>query len=359
MRVLQIINSLDTGGAEQLIVDSVPIYQEKGLEMDVLILKNNKTVFKRELEQRSSGKIIWLTSSSIYNPLLILKIIPYFRKYDIIHAHLFPTLYWVVLAKWFSFSKSKIFYTEHNTENRRRSHFLLKIIDRFIYSKLTFIGCISQGTYDNLNSHLKKSDRLKVINNGINLKRFKGLNENQKRSFFSKDDTVLIQVSSFKIQKDQKTLIETLKYLPDNIKLLLVGDGILRSEREKQVEELNLGSRIKFLGIRNDVPLLLSSSDIVVLSSFYEGFGLAIVEGMAANKPVVASDVSGLREIVRNYGLLFEQGNAKDLAKQIMFLYENKELYKRIQKACLDRAKDFQIEKMVDDYINEYQKEII
>lgn len=82
-------------------------------------------------------------TGSVYNPLLVFKIIPYLKKYDLIHAHLFPVLYWVVLAKWISFSKKKIVYTEHNTNNKRREIKLFQKIDRIIYSGLHQIITIS------------------------------------------------------------------------------------------------------------------------------------------------------------------------------------------------------------------------
>lgn len=358
MRILQVINSLSTGGAEKLIVDSVPIYQKEGLETDLLLLADKKTSFRRIIERQSQNKIFALTTGSIYNPFLIFKIIPFLKRYDIVHIHLFPALYWVVLAKWLSCSKVKLVYTEHSTNNRRRTHVVLKYIDRFIYNKLMFIGCISQATYTNLKKHIGREGKLQVLHNGIVLKAFSNLKGVEKYLFFSEKDTVLIQVSSFRKQKDQKTLIESLKYLPEEVKLLLVGDGIFRKEREKQVEDLNLGERVKFLGIRNDVPQLFFSSDIVILSSFYEGFGLSIVEGMASNKPVVASNVTGLRDIVKGYGLLFEQGNAKELAGQVKMLYEDKAFYKKIQKSCLYRAKNFDIQTMVEAYISAYKKVI-
>ncbi len=76
--------------------------------------------------------------------------------------------------------------------------------------------------------------------------------------------------------------------LPDNYSLCLIGDGVRRPVCEELVKKLNLERRVIFLGLRNDVPRLLKTSDVVVTSSYWEGFGLATVEGMAAGKPVDA-----------------------------------------------------------------------
>lgn len=357
IKVLHIINSLNIGGAEKLIVDGVSHYQNKIKVVDTLILKETKSSFEQQLEQNSRGEIFYLTTKSLYNPFLILKIIPYLKKYDLVHAHLFPTLYWVVIAKLFSFSKVKLIYTEHSTHNRRRDHFILKRLDRFIYSKIDFIGCISKGTYDELVNHIGDRGQKGIVYNGINLKSYSNLRKSEKYLFFKgSKNKIIIQVSSFRPQKDQKTLINAMSVLPEDYKLILVGDGQLKSECIRQVSDLGLEDRILFLGLRSDIPELLFNSDIVVLSSHYEGFGLAVVEGMAANKPVIATNIDGVKEIVENYGLLFEKQNSSELAENILSLGENKEYYDKISQQCYQRSNDFSINSMVDFYCAEYQK---
>ncbi|REC49606.1 glycosyltransferase [Chryseobacterium pennipullorum] len=357
MKVLHVITSLKTGGAERLVTDSIPLYQAKGIDTDVVILQDEKTSFRNELEKKTSGKLVFLTKGSVYNPLLIFRLIPLLKQYDVVHAHLFPVLYWVVLAKWLGRSDTPIIYTEHSTNNGRRNNPFLKYIERFIYSKLSAIGCISKGTKDELLNHLNKDLNVRKINNGIDLLRFKNVSAMDREQYidFEKDAKILIQVSSFREQKDQKTLITALINLPYPIKLLLVGDGPLKNELIDYTQKLKLENRVIFLGNREDIPELLKISDIVILSSKVEGFGLAIVEGMAAGKPVIASNIIGVSEIVDNYGLLFEQGNVKDLSDKIMLLYNSDTYYNEIKDRCIIRASDFSIEKMVDSYIEIYR----
>lgn len=354
MKILQVITSLHTGGAEKLIVDSVPIYQKKGINTDVLVLKDEQTQFWKQLQKNSKGKITGLTKGSVYNPLLIFKIIPLLKKYDIIHLHLFPVLYWVVLAKWISISKTKLIYTEHNTHNKRRKKFIFQTIDRYIYKGLDQIITISPEVENKLKEHLKGKEKdIELIHNGVDIQKFATAKAYDKADFFDKDCFILIQVSSFREQKDQPTLIKSLNFLPNNIKLLLVGDGPLKAENEKLVQELNLTNRVKFLGLRNDIPSLLHTADISILSSYYEGLSLACIEGMASG-PFIASDVPGLREIVKGYGLLFEQGNEKALADTILSLEKNPGMKENVVKACQKRAEEFDIQKMVDAYIGLY-----
>ncbi|HTO14248.1 MAG TPA: glycosyltransferase [Edaphocola sp.] len=359
MKVLQIINSLYTGGAEKLLIDIVPLFQEKGIDCDVLSLKNEKTPFWEILKLKSKGEIIGLTKGSVYNPLLIFKIIPFLKKYDIIHVHLFPAFYWVVLAKWISFSKTKIIYTEHSTTNRRVNNFLLRNIDKVIYKDLNKIITISDKVDENIKKYLNKLPKknFKLILNGVNVSNFLKAKPYPKSDFFSKDDFILIQVAGFRIEKDHTTLIRSLIHLPSNIKLLLVGEGSLKIENEDLVRTLGLEDRVKFLGIRMDIPQLLKTADIIILSTHYEGLSLSCIEGMAV-KPFIGSNVPGLKEIVKDYGLLFEHENDKELASLILKLANDPVYYKQIAQRCVERAKEFDIEKMINSHESVY-KEVI
>lgn len=356
MKVLQIITSLSTGGAEKLIADSVPLYQNKRIKMDILSLNNSKTPFWKNLELNNNGIIEGLTSKSVYNPFLVFKIIPYLKKYDLVHLHLFPTLYWVVIAKWISFSNVKLVYTEHSTNNRRRDKIIFKVLDRFIYKKLDEIVCITEGVKDNLQKHLNIKKDISVINNGIDIKKFNNADKNDSFDFFIKEDFKLIQVSSFRKQKDQATVIRSLTLLPEKVKLLLVGDGILLENSRRLVIELSLQDRVIFLGNRYDIPALINYCDVAILSSENEGFGLAIVEGMASYKPVIATNIDGVKEIVDGYGLLFEKGNEQELAVHVNRLMEDKEFYRNTAEQCFVRANEFDINRMIDRYIVLYNK---
>lgn len=357
MKVLQVINSLSIGGAEKLVANSLPLLQKNQLSIDLLTLSNKRTDLYKVLKKKFEGNIVGLTSSSIYNPLLIFKIIPYLRKYDLVQVHLFPALYWVVLAKTFSFSKIKVVYTEHSTYNRRRSNFFFKILDKLIYNRVDVVVAISDLVKENLLNHVEsKMFEVETINNGIDIEAIFKSKPYSKSDFFEINDFLLIQVSSFRYPKDQNTLIRSLKYLPENVKLLLVGQGNLMKESISLVKHLQLTSRVVFLGNRNDVPRLLHTADIVVLSSVYEGLSLSSIEAMAAAKPFIATDAPGLTEVVSGYGVLFEIGNEKELAQKIQLLYYNKEEYLKVAKKCYCRSKDFDIQIMIKKYLNLYNR---
>jgi glycosyltransferase involved in cell wall biosynthesis len=144
--------------------------------------------------------------------------------------------------------------------------------------------------------------------------------------------------------------------LPEGYELWLVGDGELRLFVENEIKRMGLQKRVHLLGNRIDVPEIIKSSDVVVLSSHWEGFGLAAVEGMAAGKPVIVSDVDGLKQVVEGFGILFPQGDFETLAKEIRHLAEDKDYAANIAKLCQQRAADFDISVMTNNYNKLYQK---
>ncbi len=355
MKILQIITNLGTGGAEKLLIDSLPLYRKKGINMDLLLLNGKHYPFYDEL-LKSGIEVFSLGYGSVYNPINIFKITSFLKKYDVIHVHLFPTLYWVAIAKIISLSKTKLIFTEHNTLNNRMGKFIWRLFDRLIYSRYSKIISITGEVQTAIKNHLKTKDEslFCVIENGVNLshyvnsviKKFTNIDEGEK---------IIIQVSSFREQKDQRTLIKALKFLPENIVLDLVGEGVMKSDCEKLVSDLKLTKRVNFLGVRTNIPELLQMSDIAVLSSHYEGFGLSAVEGMASGKPFIASDVPGLNTVVEGAGILFFPGDEEALANKIKNLLSDKEYYYETAKACRERANKYDINIMVDKYINLYK----
>jgi len=146
MKVLQVINSLNSGGAEKLVSDLCIAYIQKGIDVELCLLSGKKTVFMdRVLDSSPNLKIHALGGAkAIYSPGHILKIRRLLNSYDIVHVHLFPAFYWVGFASLIPRIKAKLFYTEHNTTNRRRNHPILKRVDKIIYQRYTKVISISE-----------------------------------------------------------------------------------------------------------------------------------------------------------------------------------------------------------------------
>ena len=367
MRVLQIINSLGTGGAEKLLLETIPLYRKKGIEMDILLLWNNDCMFTRELQKTNCCKIHIIKESSsvkdIYNPFSIFKIASILKEYDIAHVHLFPAQYFLVFANMINGNKTKLIFTEHSTSNKRIQNLIFKPFEKFIYTRYDIIVCISEEIKSIYSNYIPKiTSKLVIIHNGVAIDKIKEAipyDKSKAPFLLNHDDKIIIQVAAFRLGKDQQTLIKAMQYLDKKFKLFLVGDGVLKDKNEQLSKELGLESNVFFLGQRNDIPSLLKSVDLVLLSSHYEGLSLASVEGMASGKPFLASNVPGLKDVVEGAGVLFEQGNAEELASKIIELMDNSELYKQVANACQERAKQYDIQVMVEKHIELYNETIL
>lgn len=354
MKLLNIINGLETGGAEKLIVDTVPLLAEQKIDVDILLLNGKRTPFYEELEKKQTTNIFSL-GASYYSILNIFKIIPFLYKYDIVHVHLFPSQYFVVMAKILSGSNVKLIFTEHNTSNRRIQNRVLLPIEKRIYKYYDKIVCITEEVKSVLQKYLPlKEDKLSVINNGINLSEINNAKKYLKEDFkFKNSDILLIMVAGFREQKDQDTVIRTMSKLPREYKLILVGDGERRNIVQKIVNDSGLEDRVTFLGNRSDVYSLIKMADIAVLSSHWEGFGLASAEAMACGIPTIGSNVNGLAQVIDGGGLLFKKGDEDDLMQKILQL-RDRETYEELSLKGLDKSKQFSIGFMIEKLIALY-----
>lgn len=352
MKVLHIINSLAVGGAESLLVSMLPLINVTR-PVEVLLLDGRESPLLAKLKMYNI-KIIKLANKGLYDPSIIFKIIPIFKNYSIVHVHLFPSMYYAAIAKLLSRSKVQLVFTEHSTNNVRLKSCFFRLIDRFIYLNYSKIICITPEV-EKVLINLGIADRkLNVIYNGIEVGKFLDAEGYERSSFgYSGDDIILIMVAAFRREKDHSLVIKSLSKLDPKYKLILVGDGYLRSKVELEVKDLNLGDRVKFLGVRRDVDRLLKICDIGILSSHWEGFGLAAVEAMASGLPVVASNVPGLADIVEGGGLLFEKGNIVDLTEKIVSL-QDKDYYTNIQLRGIEKAKNYDLSTTVNHLLELY-----
>ena len=193
-----------------------------------------------------------------------------------------------------------------------------------------------------------------TIHNGVDVSRFlKPIGD-----ISNKNEYVITMVAAFRPQKDYDTLLRAMTHLTNNFRLRIVGGGDPHEGGRVKAycTQLGLDDRVVFLGIRSDIPDILENSDVVVLSSHWEGLSLSSIEGMASGRPFIASDVDGLHEIVKGAGILFPEGDDQELAIQIQNLCEHPAEYQRIARQCQERARQYDISVMAENYLNLYDE---
>lgn len=362
MRILHIIDSLCVGGAQSLLVDLTAIQKQQGNDVEILQLIDSKDrTLINKITTCGIKVVVSINRLSVYNPLHIFGIIPYLKKFDIVHVHLFPALYWVGFAKLLSFSRTPLVYTEHSTKNRRHGHSVLSYTDRFIY-KFCYkeIAACSDKVFQ-IYHQLFPNVRCCSIPNGIDLEKYKNAIPYTKKELLgiNEDNFVICMVARFAYPKRQDTIIRAISELPQKFHGVFVGGKESNEALEKAkilAEELNISDRIHFLYTRPDVPRILKTADAIVMSSEYEGLSLSSIEGMACGKPFIATNVNGLREVVRKSGILFENGAHEELAKILQHLAEDSNYYHNVVDKCMQRSSMYDIGVVEKRYMDLYQR---
>lgn len=368
IRILHIINNLASGGAEKLLEELVPLMNKnENIESDILLLTDQDNVFYDSLISKGVNVDV-ITYRSLYHVRNIFEIKKHIISggYDIVHTHTFPTQMWTVLARLLLRNKEvKFFTTEHSTHNRRREKFYLRPLDMFIYSQYDSIISITEKTREKLidwinPKRIHLGDHI-VIENGVDIEKIKGALPYKKSELIEGicDHTKLVcMVGRFTEAKDQPTLIRAMCKIPRDFHLVLVGEGPLLSDNKKLSDQLGLSDRVHFLGFRQDIPRILKTVNVVVLSSYWEGLSLASIEGLASGNPFIASRVPGLEEIVAGYGILFEQGDSDQLAEAINRLAHDKFFYHETTQKCLHQAEKYELENTNKKLLDLYQQKI-
>lgn len=344
MKVLHIIPSMEIGGAQKLLSDLLPL-QMKQADVTLLVFKSVENTLVDKLVE-AGVRIVSLNEKNVYNPLIVFKLKKYIKGYDVVHVHLFPALYWVAFASWGV--TGKLIYTEHSTSNSRRGKRWLRPVERLVYGKYSEVVSISPQVKEALNGWLGRECSREVILNGIDVAAFAAASSGVEPS-----DSILM-VSRFASSKDQETVIRAMCYIDPDVRLRFVGDGPLLAKNMELAESLGLLHRIDFLGAAADVAKYIAAAKVGVQSSHWEGFGLTAVEIMACGRPVVASDVPGLKQVVEGAGVLFQHGDPEELAKAVNSLMEDEQLYLQTARKCAERAAEYDIKKTAEGYWRVY-----
>ena len=350
MKVLHVITNLETGGAEKLLVDLLPLLKQ-GCQVELALFQGRKTEFYNQLEDIGITINSFSENTNVYHPKNIFCLVKLARRFDIVHTHNTACQIYGAIASLFC--RAKWCTTEHTTTSHHRVWWFTPI-EKWMYSRYTHVICISEATQQSMLEVAGKSTpKTTVICNGINVRKY---HDAVPASDLKKEGKIITMVGRWSYQKDQATIIRAIAKLPDTYKLWLVGYGEMEESLRKLANELCVNDRVLFLGLRNDVHNVLKASDVVAQSSHIEGFGLAAVEGMAAGKPVIASDVKGLAQVVKDAGVLFPHEDADRLAQEIECICEDEVLYSELVKRGYKRAAQYDISTKAEGYMNVYKK---
>lgn len=295
-----------------------------------------------------------IKSKHLYSPYNVLKAAEYFAEYDIVHAHLFPAIYWTSLAKMIKPAnrRAKYVLTEHSNSNGRFTKPYLRPVDKFIYARFDALIAISESVKEVLRSRTGHPD-IPVIYNGVNIKELYEAQPVQ----LPENKVNLLMVASFRAAKDQDTVIRAMPHLEDHYHLYLAGVGSGQQASMQLAKDLNLEHRVHFLGMRKDIPGLMKSASINILSSHWEGLSCVTLEAMASGTPFIGTDVNGIKEMFTNNSFaLFKTGDVESLIQKIKRIAEDKSFALQQSEINLREVRKFDIEVMTDNYLELYKR---
>jgi len=309
IRILHIIESLGPGGAERILLTNLT-YLDKDRFYNVVAYLYNDEFFLSDLKE-IGVKAYSLNLKNIYQPFTainrIVKIIKT-EKIDIVHTNLFGAdIYGRIAARMAGILH--IVTTLHNLGYEQSSIFDKRKIVDGITGKFCdgYFIAVSEAVKKSTGKHLGFKN-IKVIYNSIDTNRFLPLKEleriNMRTKLGIKKDTYLLtDVGRLDFDKGHNLLLEALaseKLKSNNFVLLLIGSGPAEKNLKDLSMRLGIQEKVKFLGIRKDIRDIVGCSDLFILPTINEGFGIVILEAMALKIPCVASNIDSIKEIIDN-----------------------------------------------------------
>ncbi len=288
-----------------------------------------------------------------------------FEKLDLIHAHYaIPHATAAVLAKQILKNDIKIVTTLHGTDITLVGlEPSFEPLMKFSIESSDAVTAVSRFLRDETVNNYDVEKEIEVIPNFVDTETFRPIDSrNRRRLLAPNGEKLLVHTSNFREVKRVKDAIRALKVMLDHgvkAKLLLIGDGPDRGECQALARELGIWQQTRFLGKQTELASLLSSSDVFVIPSGNESFGLSALEAMACGVPVVSSDVGGLPElnIDGETGFVVPVGDVDALADRMMNLLGDRQLHAGMAKAAYRRAtEEFTKERIVPMYEAIYER---
>jgi N-acetyl-alpha-D-glucosaminyl L-malate synthase BshA len=291
-----------------------------------------------------------------------------FEKLDVLHVHYaIPHASAAFMAKQILLTYGiyiPVVTTLHGTDitlvGKDRT---FKPVVTFSINKSDGVTAVSEHLRSDTYKFFEIENEIKVIPNFIDLTRFNlKAKDHFKKAIAPAGEKIIIHTSNFRKVKRTPDVIKIFAKLVKKIpsKLLMVGDGVERSSCEQLARDLGVSSDVRFLGKQDAIEEILSVSDLFLMPSESESFGLAALEAMACKVPVISSNTGGLPElnIDGETGFLRDAGDVDGMAEQAVYILEDEDRLQIFKDNALARAKQFDLANILPIY-EDYYVEVI
>ena len=333
LRVLHLIDHLGRGGAQTFVVTLAGRLKRQGVDVAICSLRGPQE------EGPPTARLevpVWHVDRKIWDPRQFFAVLRLLERerFDVVHAHLSASCLFGPVAARLA-RVPRVIVHDHGGANFWTgpvpqwpvARWLYLILDRLVQRWVDHVIAVSKfvASY-RLDTRRSDAARLRVIPNFVDLASLRaqeGAREEVLEEFgLSKDALIIGTAGRLAEEKGHHVLLEAMavsSHVPADAVLLLVGDGQLRQELEERAEGLGLAGRTRITGWREDAPRLITAMDVFVMPSLFETFGNALVEAMALGKPVIATSVGGMPEILScpEFGVLVPPNDPGALAEAI------------------------------------------
>jgi len=307
IRVLHVVSAMNRGGAETLIMNIYRNIDRSKIQFDFISHNsNNPNDFDDEIKSLG-GRVFRVQSLGELGPVKYIrelrKIMEQNGPFQAVHAHTDFQSGFVAIAAKMAGIHRRICHSHNNDwtmGNNIKARTLLWILKRTISVFGTnYCACSIAAAHFLFNKSKTDNGRVSILRNGIAVNEYEHLLEEdcqiriRKELDIPQDAKILGHIGRFYEQKNHRFLLQVIKKATEKdagIIAILVGDGPLRQEIEREADELGIRNHIRFTGVRKDIPQLMRTLDVFVFPSLFEGFGIVMVEAQAAGVPCVASD---------------------------------------------------------------------
>lgn len=360
IRVLHVITSLDRGGAENHLLALLTHADHTTFEFETAVLRGEGELVS--VFREAGLEVHVLKAHSRFDPVALGRLVSVLRrgKYDIVHSHLFRADIFASLAVAQLGERAPLLVSTRHNDDRFFLNPFVGIVHYAVSARQDLIIAISDHIARfTVSRGVRDPARVRRVYHGMEPTVTEALERDGQRIRaelgLQPEDFVVGNVGRLALQKGQRHLIAAMPLLLERVPrahAVIAGRGDLEDYLRDLALEMGVADRVHVLGPRRDVPALMHAIDVFAMPSIWEGFGLVLLEAMAAGRPIVASRVATIPEVVvdGSTGLLVPPGDPLALAEALAALAHSSDRARAMGEAGRQRLRnDFSIEKMVGD----------
>lgn len=358
IKICFVTNALDVGGAEKFFYDLIKhIDKEKfepslatvigggKLEKDFSALSIPTYIYGRRRIRYLGGIVQFLQLWDLFERI----------KPDVVHTQLFAADLWARLAAWCA--RVPVIITTEQNVNVDQSD-LREFLKKWTYKLADKTVAISTAVKKYaIKRYSIPENKIVIIPNDVDVEAM----QNKEAATKNNEKKIIITVGRLVEQKGQKYLLAAFALLPqkNDCELWIVGEGILKPELINETKNLDIANQVKFLGIRHDIANLLAQADLFVFPSLWEGLGIAVLEAAIAKVPIIASNIDGIVDIIKNNesGVLVPPKDSHALAQAMEYVLNNNlEAETMVENAYTWVKNNFDVKVVVKKYEELYEE---